>query len=275
MFSTRTVLTIFVLLKSIFSEVVEIENGKIDGAFMETRFGDKFHAFLKIPFAEPPTGELRFQAPVPKSSWTGILNCTSYGPICMQPNLWGRSDIFEDCLHLNVFTKNADQLTDPLPVIVFIHGGGFETGSAIEHGPEYLMERDVVVVTIGYRLGAFGFLALETSEIPGNAGLKDQALALKWIQRNIKFFGGDSTKVTISGLSAGAFSATAHMISPMSRGLFHNVIAMSGAFAWQKKLKTNNFEDARKLAVKVNCTVEATEAMIRCLKDVRSLNILK
>lgn len=178
-----TVLVFFV--NSVYSETLDIEDGKIEGTVMRTRTGEAFHAFLRIPFAEPPIGHLRFRSPVPKSPWTTILNCTSYGPICMQPDIWQNFPIAEDCLHLNIFTKSLSPGVFK-PVIVFIHGGAFESGSAIEHGPEYLMERDVVLVTVNYRLGVFGFLALETSEIYGNAGLKDQSLALTWIQKNIK-----------------------------------------------------------------------------------------
>lgn len=269
-FDVCTAILIFLKLST--GEIIEIEVGKIEGTLMETRSGEKFHSFLRIPFAERPIGELRFRAPQPMRPWADVKNCTAYGPMCMQPDFWGKFPISEDCLHLNVFTKSVDKQADPRPVIVFIHGGGFETGSAIEHGPEYLMERDVVLVTIQYRLGAFGFLALETSDVPGNAGLKDQSLALKWVQMNIKHFGGDPTKVTIAGLSAGGYSATAHMLSPLSKGLFQNVIAVSGALAWQKKLKTNNFEEAKKLAKRINCPTENTNEMIQCFENVSDVN---
>lgn len=124
---------------------------------------------------------------------------------------------------------------------------------------------DVVLVTIQFRLGAFGFLALDTQEVPGNAGLKDQVLALKWIKRNIKRFGGDPEKITLAGLSSGAHSATAHMISPMSEGLFHNIIAASGALPWQRKLKTNNIDLGRQLAGRLSCNTENIDSMTECL----------
>lgn len=252
------------------AEIISIEDGLIEGRLMETRSTELFHSFLKIPFAESPVDELRFVAPVKKRPWDGILDCTSYGPNCMQPNIWDRTNISEDCLYLNVFTKNLgnNSKTELKPVIVYIHGGGFETGSAMEHGPEYLMERDIVLVTTNYRLGAFGFMAVGTSDIPGNAALKDQSLALKWVQKNIIHFGGDSNKVTIAGLSAGAYSVTGHMISKMSQGLFHNVIAMSGALAWQKKLEKNNLNDVKTLAGKINCTTSSVAEMVECFKHV-------
>lgn len=273
MFSIREVYFLL-LIKLAYCVILEIEDGKIEGTIMETRRGEKFHAFMQIPFAESPIGEKRFSAPQPKTPWTGIRNCTSYGPVCMQFERFRPLDMSEDCLHLNVFTKNIN-LPKSSPVIVYIHGGGFETGSAKDHGPLYLMERDVVLVTISYRLGAFGFLAMETRKISGNAGLKDQVLALKWVQKNIQKFGGDPNKVTLSGLSAGAYSATSHMMSPMSFGLFHNVIAVSGALAWQKKLKTNNIDEAKNLAIKLNCTTDNNEALIKCLEMVRIRFFLK
>jgi acetylcholinesterase len=122
-----------------------------------------------------------------------------------------------------------------------------------------------VVVTIQFRLGAFGFLALDTKDVPGNAGLKDQNMALKWIKRNIKNFGGDPYRITLAGLSSGAHSTTAHMISPMSEGLFQNVIAASGALPWQKKLRRNNIQLAQELAGRVNCNNQNIEAMTQCL----------
>lgn len=276
--STRKVLSFFVqflaILRFASGDVIHTHEGDIEGSVMETRSGVQFHAFRKVPFAEPPIGPLRFLAPVPKSSWEDVLNCTSYGPVCMQRDTFGNGmETSEDCLHLNVFTKNLPSATnDQLkPVIAYIHGGGFETGSAVEHGPEYLMDRDIVLVTINYRLGVFGFMAIETSEISGNQGLKDQALAFKWIHRNIHHFGGDPAKVTIAGLSAGGYSVTAHMVSSMSAGLFINVIAMSGAIAWQKKLKTNNIEAVKNLSNKLNCSTESIDDVVECLQSVSTI----
>jgi carboxylesterase type B len=232
-------------------EIIEIGDGKLEGTVMQTRKSIEFHAFLKIPYAEPPIGNLRFQPPVQNRKWEGVLNATIYGPICMQylyDSMYGES---EDCLHLNVFTKSLGNKNGLKPVIVYIHGGvsmlqfyklsyitsvfqGFEYGAGSSNGPSYLMDRDIVLITINYRLGPFGFLALGTKEATGNMGLKDQVMALKWIQRNIIYFGGDPNSITIAGLSAGAYSTTAHMASPLSKGLFIRVISLSGAITWQK-----------------------------------------
>lgn len=130
-----------------FANVVVTEEGRIDGSLMLNRWGEVFFAFRQIPYAEPPIGSLRFKAPVPKRPWTHIMDCTHYGPMCMQDDYWNRTiPISEDCLHLNVFTNNLhvceDDHRELKPVIVFLHGGGFEGGSALEYGPEYLMERE-------------------------------------------------------------------------------------------------------------------------------------
>lgn len=130
------------------------------------------------------------------------------------------------------------------------------------------MDREVVVVSINYRLGALGFLATGTKESPGNAGMKDQALALKWVQKNIAHFGGDPNKVTISGHSAGAHAVTAHMISPLSKGLFHRVIAMSGSIASARPLLSEYFDLAKKLGEKLGCATEVVADLVKCLKEV-------
>lgn len=136
----------------------------------------------------------------------------------------------EDCLFLNVYTSDLTP-KELLPVIVSIPGGAYKYGSGNDdiYGPDFLVLKDVVVVTINYRLDALGFLSMGTCEVPGNAGLKDQIAALKWVQNNIRCFGGDPNQVTVIGESAAAASITYHMTSPISKGLFHRVIVMSGA----------------------------------------------
>lgn len=263
--------TLLLLAQAASSQILELDVGTIQGSVLTTRSGEPFNAFRRIPYAEPPIGTFRFTAPQPKANWSSVLDCTAYGPMCMQNDRWnGMLDLREDCLFLNVFTKNLPPAGnfELKPVIAFLHGGGFELGSSIEYGPELLMERDIVLVTIQYRLGAFGSLAVETREIPGNANFKDQNLALRWIKSHIIKFGGDPARVTLAGLSAGSHSATAHMISPMSKGLFKNVIAVSGAMPWQRNLDTHNIETAKALAARINCPTEPTAAMVQCLTAV-------
>lgn len=248
------------------SEFVEISDGRIEGTVMTTRLGSSFHAFLRIPFAIPPVGELRFEESRPVEPWSGVLDCTEYGPMCVQRS---SREMSEDCLHLNVFTKS---LNDSKPVIVYYHGGALESGSAVVQGPQNLMDRDVVLVTVNYRLGLLGFLATGTAEGPGNNGLKDQILALKWVQKNIEKFGGDKTKVTITGFSAGAHSVSTHMASPMASGLFHNVIAVSGSPFWPDHSRTDYLEYAQTIAKALNCTISTVGEMKNCLKLVWKAN---
>lgn len=255
--------------QQILCQIVQTEDGKIEGTVLETRLGTDFFAFRRVPYAQPPIDQLRFKAPLPVKPWNNVLNCTAYGPVCWQV---GRSPASEDCLHLNVFSKYLphNNYTNLKPVIAFLHSGGFQAGSPMDYGPEYLLDRDIVLVTINYRLGAFGFLALETKDIPGNAGLKDQTLALKWIQRNIRFFGGDPQKVTLGGIATTAYGVAAHMVSPMSKGLFNKGIIMSGGLNVNLKLTTNNFDIAKGIAEKLNCSSSSVYQVARCLKNVRA-----
>lgn len=256
------------LIGFVSAEIVEIDNGQIEGTILTSRLGRQFHGFMRIPYAQAPIDSQRFQAPVPINSWTGILNATSYGPWCYQAP---RGPIMsEDCLHINVFSPNLSGL---LPVIVYIFGGGFIYGSVQQGRPENLMDRNVVVVNFNYRIGALGFLAVGTTDVPGNAGMKDQILALQWIQRNIASFGGNPNSVTITGLSAGGVSATSHMLSPMAQGLFHRVISMSGAIGNIVTGTTSSgLVRARNLAVTLNCTETSDiNVMLTCLRQVFSI----
>ena len=170
-----------------------------------------------------------------------MLDGTRESKKCQQPNVlvpgFPLLEGGEDCLYLNVYTKHCPLPgTDPaplLPVIVFLHGGAFVLGSceSMLYGPQVLLDREVVLVGLNYRLGALGFLSLECDEAPGNLGLHDQFLALSWVRDNIAQFGGDPGNVTLLGGSAGAMSAVCHLVSPLSRGLFHRVIPLSGTMA--------------------------------------------
>ena len=135
----------------------------------------------------------------------------------------------EDCLYLNVYSPDI-MPTAPVPVMVFIHGGGFksDSGNDENYGPDFLVTHGVVLVTLNYRLEALGFLCLDTAEVPGNAGLKDQVAALRWVRDNIASFGGDPKNVTLFGESAGGSSTCLHIISPMSKGLFKKAASLSG-----------------------------------------------
>ncbi|XP_059610770.1 esterase B1-like [Phlebotomus argentipes] len=207
--------------------------GPIRGLHSENLWGTKYLSFYRVPYAKPPIGSLRFKDPEPAEPWTEVLDCTVESQGCSQKMMF--LETFqgeEDCLHLSVFTRNSDP-KKLLPVMVFIHGGGFVCGSneTQVYGPDFLIEKDVVLVTINYRLGALGFLNLHDPNlsVPGNAGLKDQSMALKWVKNNISYFGGDPNCVTIFGESAGGASVHYHLISELSRGLFHRAIVQSGS----------------------------------------------
>lgn len=172
------------------------------------------------------------QAPQPAPDWNGVFDAYNEHIRCSQRYLLGKIAGSEDCLTLNVYTPLQDS-TALKPVMVFIHGGGFREGSSSRflYGPEHLIKHDIILVTINYRLEILGFLCLGTERAPGNAGMKDQVEALKWIKKNIKVFGGDPDNLTIFGESAGAASVLFHIVSPMSKGLFNKAILQSGSIA--------------------------------------------
>jgi para-nitrobenzyl esterase len=188
--------------------------------------------FRAIPYAAPPVGDLRWRAPQPPSTWTGVRDATMAGPACMQPNT-PPAQVSEDCLTLNVWTPRK-RAAQPLPVMVWIHGGGFDFGSGARYNGAAFVRDGVVLVTINYRLGRLGFFAHPALAEKGpdgdlaNFGLMDQIAALKWVRANIGAFGGDPRNVTVFGESAGAMSINYLLTSPMARGLFDKAISESG-----------------------------------------------
>ncbi|SEJ32586.1 carboxylesterase/lipase family protein [Frateuria terrea] len=219
---------------------VSVDQGTLEGR--RVRLNDSMLLeFQGIPYAAPPLGELRWKPPQPVASWQGVRKATRFAARCMQLPLFGdmvfRSNgMSEDCLYLNVWTPARDAQA-ALPVLVYFYGGGFAGGDGSENRYDgaSLASRGIVTVTINYRLGVFGFLALPelAAESPahasGNYGLLDQNAALRWVKANIARFGGDPKRITIGGESAGSISVNAHMASPMSRGLIAGAIGESGA----------------------------------------------
>ncbi|WP_434386824.1 carboxylesterase/lipase family protein [Melittangium boletus] len=214
--------------------VVPTAAGPVQGIAYE----DGSAAFLGIPFAEPPVGARRWRAPAPAAPWTGPRDASHFGPMCPQVDFQKGEPVkgtSEDCLSLNVWTP-ALQPPAPLPVMVYIHGGGFTMGASSQelYDGYGLAQAGVVVVSMNYRLGALGFLghpalSAETdTRSSGNYGLMDQRLALEWVRDNAARFGGDPTRVTLFGESAGAISACLQLLSPAAQGLFHRLIAQSG-----------------------------------------------
>jgi para-nitrobenzyl esterase len=226
------------------------------------------YSYRGIPYAQPPVGDLRWAPPQPLAPWTGTLQATSFGAVCPQEEAPGRES--EDCLFLNVWTpKAAVARNQRLPVMVFIHGGAFVYGAGslpIYDGAYLAAAGEVVVVTLNYRLGSLGYLAVPELDLRGNFGIQDQRQALRWVQDNIRTFGGDPRKVTIFGESAGAMSVGLHLFSiPQNRARFRAAIMESNplavpypSLAAQLEAKWTEFRDALCLEANLppNCTFD-------------------
>ncbi|XP_041980320.1 juvenile hormone esterase-like [Aricia agestis] len=237
---------------------VKVHEGILEGEVVENEYGKPFCSFKGIRYAQPPVGDLRFKAPQPAKPWQGVRSAKEHGPDCYHYDAFTfplpPPQGSEDCLYLNVYTPTVSP-AKPLPVMVWIHGGGFISGSGSDmlYGPEFVVRKDVILVTLNYRLEVLGFLCLDTEDIPGNAGMKDQVAALRWIKKNIKSFGGDPNNITIFGESAGGVSVSFHLISPMSKGLFNKAIMQSGTVAcwWPNTFRPR--DRALQLAKQLGC----------------------
>ncbi len=218
---------------------VKTEQGKVRGKLIND---GKVRAFLGMPYAAPPLGDLRWKAPEPPARWKGVREASNYGARCIQDASAFSDMVFqdsgpsEDCLFLNVFTPENAKPSSNLPVMFWIHGGGYKAGSASEprHDGDFLPTKGVVLVTINYRLGVFGFLATadlarEAGGTAGNYGLLDMLAALEWVKANIAQFGGDPGNVTIFGESAGSGAVSTLMAAQPAQGLFQKAIGESGS----------------------------------------------
>lgn len=225
-----------------FGKPVITSSGAIEG-----RREGSLIVYKGVPFAQPPIGDLRWREPQPAEHWTGVRPADKFAPACMQTGVSMPGEaaptVSEDCLYLNIWAP-ANGSSAPLPVIVWIYGGGYINGSAsmpLYHG-DRLARKGVIVITIAYRLGVLGFLAYPelTRESPhhssGNYGLMDQIAALEWVRQNASAFGGDPQRVTIAGQSSGSISVSALMASPRARGLFQRAIGESGGLFEPKQL---------------------------------------
>ncbi|XP_077968891.1 uncharacterized protein LOC120335102 [Styela clava] len=260
--------------------IVETNKGKIQGLRIRTEdyITDRF---MRIPYAKPPVGKLRFMRPEPHPGWDGILKAD--GEIsgiewlngcamitAARNGTWGK----EDCLFLNIWVPGGINATRDrlLPVIVWIYGGAFTVGRSTGPVFAYNLEKisnqgQVIGVSLNYRLGALGFLSTQDENAPGNAGLLDQVAALQWIQDNIANFGGDPQQVTIFGESAGAASVSYHMMSPVSTNLFSRGIAQSGVVPAQWTLIRNPLYYARKLSEILGCPTDNNQLLVKCLQN--------
>ncbi|MEU2562468.1 carboxylesterase family protein [Streptomyces longispororuber] len=249
------------------SPLVHTANGWVRG--QATADG---HQFLGIPYAQPPTGERRWKAPLPARAWRGVRDATQYGDYCAQNTYWApgfeKRHTTEDCLTVNVYTppggrRHGDR--GRLPVMVWVHGGGNVGGAGRDIVPdEFARRTDTVVVTLNYRLGALGFLTLPDTS--GNFALLDQQLAMRWVQHNIRRFGGDPRQVTLAGESAGGRAVCTQLASPSSRGLYRAAIVQSGAYGdCAGTPRKQAVEAGLAFAAKAGCTDPGTAAA--CLRS--------
>ncbi|XP_050695281.1 cholinesterase 1-like isoform X1 [Eriocheir sinensis] len=253
---------------------VTLQQGDILGSRVVATNGRPYYTFRSIPYANPPVGPLRFKDPEPAPAWSGVRNGSMPIPKCPQYNLLSPGVVMgqEDCLYLNVYTPKLN--SSKLPVMVRIHGGGFILGSAEDATPEPLMQKDVVVVSINYRLGALALLSTGDDVLPGNLFLKDQTLALRWVQDNIRDLGGDPQQVTIFGISAGGISVHLHVLSPRSAGLFQRAIIQSGT-ALSPGLFSPPREGAILFSKELNCTGEESQKLLACFNEARVEDLVK
>ncbi|PFX33848.1 Neuroligin-4, X-linked [Stylophora pistillata] len=244
--------------------------------------------FLGIPYASSPVNELRFKPPKPASAWQpSTYNASYYRSICIQPgdynvHFWPNFSHpeSEDCLYLNVYTPHHNESSGDskklYPVMVYIHGGGYEVGTPVVSPGDIVPLWGVVLVTIQYRLGPFGFVTTGDSVAPGNYGMLDQIEALKWVKENIENFGGEPSSVTIFGERAGGSSVGLHVLSPLSKGLFHRAIAISGVELSPYAIGSSATAvvHTNELAKKLGCATDKSAATITCLRSKEAQELL-
>jgi para-nitrobenzyl esterase len=248
---------------------VRIDGGSVRGVVVGTGY-----AFRGLPYAAPPVGKFRWRPPREPADWQGVRDATQFAPSCPQPAVTAGTQS-EDCLYLNVSTPVLGSGRGRgLPVLVWIHGGGFVTGAGRDYDAAKLASDGVVAVTINYRLGALGFLAhpalaSHPGGPSGNYGLMDQQAALRWVKDNIGRFGGNPSNVTIAGESAGGLAVLAHLVSPGSRGLFQRAIVQSGSFGLSRRSLAEGEAFGEGFASRAGCPSQTAA----CLRS-RSLDSL-
>ena len=244
--------------------------GTLKGGYGVARDNEEYFQFLGVPYADPPIRDRRFRNPIPVTSWDGVKDATRFGSACIQMSYFSPLDVVgsEDCLFLNIFTKNV---TTKKPVLVYIHGGSFILGDTTRQTGEYLLEEDIVLVTIQYRLGPMGWLTTADSVASGNYGLQDQILALRWVQEHIDKFGGDKDLVTVAG---GGASVNYLLLSPKTHGLFHRAVAMSGSALAHWASLPRQEETAVRLANALNCPTSSSATLIACLQKIPASKLM-
>ena len=289
-FIVRLLLILFLFFPNILAQEkgmidtysINLKSGLISG---KTTKDGAIKIFMGIPYAAPPLGVLRWKAPQTITPWDGVRKCVNLPASAMQGKpvpffCWSKEflipdePISEDCLYLNIWTP-AKTTSDCLPVMVWIHGGGFSAGSGTVplYDGEAMARKGILFITINYRLGIFGFFAHPelSNESPyktsGNYGILDQIAALQWVKDNIVAFGGDPNNVTIAGQSAGAFSVNVLMASPLAKGLFQKAIAESGGMFGKKFLLGNSLREAEKIGKQLTDRIGAIS-----INDLRTLS---
>ncbi|BES99699.1 Carboxylesterase [Nesidiocoris tenuis] len=248
--------------------IVETPLGKYEGWERLSRSGRVYQAWTGIPFAQPPVGKLRFKAPLPIGKHEGVMNATREDIQCVLPS----GDGNEDCLMLKVFRPKQTN-EELLPVLVWVHGGAFMAGNpGAKEVADFIMDEDVILVAITYRLNGFGFLSFGDKVLPGNFGLKDQAMALAWVKENIASFGGNPESITVYGESAGAASSHYLLKSPLTEHIVSRAVSDSGTInhVWSIKDSTVAKNISLQVAASLNCLGETSEETLRCLQEDRS-----
>ncbi|KAL9973334.1 hypothetical protein ACROYT_G019775 [Oculina patagonica] len=253
--------------------VIELKSGSVRGLSYPIAFGYVINRFVGIPYAAPPVENLRFSAPQPVIPWEGVRDAgMKFAAHCPQNPVhfpWNVTvgDMSEDCLYLNIWRPAGIKSDKPLPVFVWIHGGGYytQTGNNYDGTALAAIGSGMIVVTINFRLGLLGFLNIPGTELKGNYGMLDQVAALKWIRDNIAAFGGDPNRVTIAGQSSGAASVALHLVSPLSKGLFHQAILQGGGLTSPFSTYTSKDPNYGKpFLKKLNCV---SDDVLTCLRS--------
>ncbi|KAK3877468.1 hypothetical protein Pcinc_017795 [Petrolisthes cinctipes] len=260
--------------------MIQIQQGSLKGVIRQAGPTRNFYSFRGIPYAQPPVGHLRFKEAVAAEAWLGVREsfeppqCPQFGIEMILEGKEMEVKGEEDCLYLHVYTPMVQ--TSTLPVMVFIHGGAYIFGNADNEGgtPLPLLTKDIVLVSMQYRLGTLGFLSTEDEVLPGNLGLKDQTLALQWVQENIREFGGDPSKVTIFGESAGAGAVHFQLLAPSAAGLFQRAILQSGNALCPWSLRDDHRQMAGSVADLLECNgvkddsgVLDSHAFLKCVQE--------
>ncbi|KAI1715061.1 carboxylesterase family domain-containing protein [Ditylenchus destructor] len=267
-----------------YGPIVQTLNGPVEGfqidldASTESSYTTA-DIFMGIPYAQAPIDDLRLEKPSPANNWTDVLHATELPPSCVPLHLLASFDYSEDCLFLNIFRPSKlTEDSELLPVLIFIHGGGFNLGGAFVEGYQNFsnnfVSQGIIVVTIQYRLGILGFFSDGSKELPGNLGLWDQREALIWIQKNIAAFHGDPKRVTLFGQSAGSASVSMLTISRHTRDLFQQAIQQSGSFLSPWAMNNRVVDTSLESAKALNCSLDDSTALKECLKQMALEDIL-